>query len=136
MALDNHPFSTDQMLRDLSVILSTHVGSKRVEVLFDIDPELPPCLIGDAMRLNQVLINLGSNAIKFTAAGEVVVSVKVEAVDDTTRSCALPSATPASASRRKTRRASSAHSRKARHRPRGASVAPGSGSASASGWSS
>ncbi len=82
MALDSHPFSTDQMLRDLSVILGAHIGSKRVEVLFDVDAQLPPCLIGDAMRLNQVLINLGSNAIKFTAAGEVVVSLKVEAIDE------------------------------------------------------
>ncbi len=84
MVLDSHPFNTDQMLRDLSVILSTHIGNKRVEVLFDIDPKLPPCLLGDALRLNQVLINLGSNAIKFTAAGEVVVSVEVESIEDTT----------------------------------------------------
>ncbi len=81
MTLDPHPFRTDQLLRDLSVILSAHIGSKRVEVLFDIDPTLPRQLVGDAMRLNQVLINLGSNAIKFTAAGEVVVAVRVLAID-------------------------------------------------------
>ena len=81
MALDNHPFSTDQLLRDLSVILSSDIGDKRVEVLFDVDSKLPPCLVGDAMRLNQILINLASNAIKFTAAGEVVVSIEVETLD-------------------------------------------------------
>ncbi|MEI8159197.1 MAG: response regulator, partial [Burkholderiales bacterium] len=77
MTLDPHPFAVDQMLRDLSVILSTSVGEKPVEVLFDIDPLLPRHLVGDAMRLQQVLLNLGSNAIKFTAQGEVVLSIKV-----------------------------------------------------------
>ncbi|WP_418320015.1 PAS-domain containing protein [Piscinibacter sakaiensis] len=81
MRLDPHPFSTDQLLRDLSVILSAQIGDKRIEVLFDVDPAVPSELIGDAMRLNQVLINLASNAIKFTAAGEVVVSIELLARD-------------------------------------------------------
>jgi PAS domain S-box-containing protein len=77
MALDPHPFSIDQLLRDLSVILSSTAGAKPLEVLFDIDPTLPPLLVGDALRLKQVLINLGGNAVKFTAQGEVVLSVQV-----------------------------------------------------------
>ena len=78
MTLDPHPFALDQMLRDLSVILSTTVGQKPVEVLFDIDPSMPRQLLGDAMRLQQVLLNLGSNAIKFTERGEVVLSIQVQ----------------------------------------------------------
>jgi CheY-like chemotaxis protein len=77
MELDPHPFAVDQMLRDLSVILSTNVGEKPVEVLFELDPAMPRRLVGDAMRLQQVLLNLGSNAIKFTARGEVVLSIQV-----------------------------------------------------------
>ena len=84
MALDPHPFAVDQMLRDLSVILSTSVGDKPVEVLFDIDPTLPRNLVGDAMRLQQVLLNLGSNAIKFTAQGEVVLAIRVAGRTDDT----------------------------------------------------
>ena len=77
MELDPLPFRIDRLLRDLSVILSANVGDKPVEVLFDLDPALPPVLVGDAMRLQQVLINLAGNAIKFTSKGEVVVQFKV-----------------------------------------------------------
>ncbi len=77
MTLDPHPFAVEQLLGDLSVILSASVGSKPVEVLFDIDPALPRYLVGDAMRLQQVLINLGGNAIKFTQHGEVILSMQV-----------------------------------------------------------
>lgn len=77
MTLDPQPFRIDQLLRDLSVILSANLGPKNVEVLFDIDPLLPRLLVGDAMRLQQVLINLSGNAVKFTAKGEVVLSITV-----------------------------------------------------------
>jgi len=86
MGLDPQPFRVDRLLRDLSVILSANVGNKPVEVLFDVDPALPDVLVGDAMRLQQVLINLAGNAIKFTSQGEVVVKLKVlsHAGDQTT----------------------------------------------------
>jgi signal transduction histidine kinase/CheY-like chemotaxis protein len=77
MTLDPRPFRIDGLMRDLSVILSANVGEKDVEVLFDVDPALPKALIGDDMRLQQVLINLGGNAIKFTAQGVVVVRLRV-----------------------------------------------------------
>jgi CheY-like chemotaxis protein len=77
LELDPQAFSPERVLRELSVILSANLGNKPVELLFDIDPKLPKSMIGDAMRLQQVLINLGGNALKFTQSGEVVVHMHV-----------------------------------------------------------
>ena len=77
MALDPHPFLLDAVLRDVGVILSTGVGNKDIEVRYDIDPELEQGLVGDSLRLKQVLLNLGGNAIKFTQKGEVVIAAHV-----------------------------------------------------------
>ena len=78
MELDPQPFRTDYLLRDLSVILSSGVKDKQVEVLFDLDKRMPSALIGDAMRLKQILINLGGNATKFTVQGSVVLQIRVQ----------------------------------------------------------
>ena len=77
MALDTRPFHLDQMLGDLAVILAPNVGSKFVQMRFDARPDVPRHLIGDDMRLQQVLINLGGNAVKFTQEGEVVIGVRL-----------------------------------------------------------
>ena len=79
MELDPQPFQVDRLMRDLGVVLSANVGAKNIEVLYDLDPALPPWLLGDAMRLQQVLINLAGNAVKFTTAGQVVISITREA---------------------------------------------------------
>jgi signal transduction histidine kinase/DNA-binding response OmpR family regulator/HPt (histidine-containing phosphotransfer) domain-containing protein len=78
LTLDPHPTRLDELLHDLSVILAAHVERRDIEVLFDLDPALPPVIHADALRLQQVLVNLAGNAIKFTAAGEVVLAVRCE----------------------------------------------------------
>lgn len=75
LTLDPHPFSLDQLLRDAAVILTANVGEKPVEIFYQVEPGLPGWIHGDAMRIQQILINLAGNAVKFTAQGEVVLAV-------------------------------------------------------------
>jgi signal transduction histidine kinase/HPt (histidine-containing phosphotransfer) domain-containing protein/ActR/RegA family two-component response regulator/HAMP domain-containing protein len=77
MSLDPRPFQLDKLLHDLDVILSANLEKKGIPVRFDVQSDVPLNLIGDDMRLRQVLTNLGGNAIKFTSRGEVVLSVRV-----------------------------------------------------------
>ena len=76
LSLDPQPFSLAQLLDDVAAVLAASVGDKPVDVLFDIDAALPPLLCGDALRLQQVLINLAGNAIKFTPRGEIVLGCR------------------------------------------------------------
>ncbi|WP_297839863.1 PAS domain S-box protein, partial [Pseudomonas sp.] len=77
LQLDLHPFDFEPLMQDLGVVLAGNQGQKDIEVLFDLDPALPSGLIGDRLRLQQVLINLAGNALKFTLKGQVIVSLEL-----------------------------------------------------------
>lgn len=76
LQLDPHPFELNRLMMDLAVVLSGNQADKDVEVLFDLDTSLPECLVGDSLRLQQILINLAGNALKFTERGEITVSLR------------------------------------------------------------
>ncbi|HVL59045.1 MAG TPA: response regulator, partial [Burkholderiaceae bacterium] len=76
------PFSLDDVLDRLADLSAFRAQDKGLELLFDVDPAVPTALIGDPMRLGQVLLNLVSNAIKFTERGEVTVRVRRVAPPD------------------------------------------------------
>jgi PAS domain S-box-containing protein len=79
--LESHPFRLTALLRDLAVLLEATVGEKPLALRVDVDAHVPSSVRGDRHRLQQVLVNLGGNAIKFTPAGEVVISVRVVGAD-------------------------------------------------------
>ncbi|MCA1794753.1 MAG: response regulator [Desulfobacteraceae bacterium] len=76
MELESIPFSFEEVLNNLSNMVSINAQEKGLEILFDIVPETPVQLIGDPLRLGQILLNLTGNALKFTESGEIVVKIR------------------------------------------------------------
>ncbi|HYK36707.1 hybrid sensor histidine kinase/response regulator [Alloacidobacterium sp.] len=76
--LENTGFRLEDVLDNLSAIVSQKAHDKNLEFLIKVQDEIPPNLIGDPLRLGQILINLVNNAIKFTEHGEVVVIATLE----------------------------------------------------------
>ena len=81
LVLEKAPFEVEELLCELSTVLSGSSLGKDVELIFDIDKDIPAYLIGDKLRLLQILINLVSNAVKFTLEGSVVLEIKQQLVD-------------------------------------------------------
>ena len=77
MQIRAEAFVLRSLLEDISSVLSTGPGVYRVPLVFDVGPGLPDSLIGDGLWLKQVLMNLAHNGLKFTARGEVRISVRV-----------------------------------------------------------
>jgi len=71
------------VLENLTSVIGMKAAEQGLELLYDFDADLPTSLIGDPLRLGQVLINLGNNAIKFTEQGEITLAIQaLEKSDD------------------------------------------------------
>ena len=64
-------FEVDSVMSNISTMVAQRIQDKGLELLFDISSDIPPTLLGDPLRLGQVLINLLGNAVKFTERGEI-----------------------------------------------------------------
>ncbi len=79
LELETTEFELEDMMENIAHLMGFKAEEKGLELMFDIHPSVPRVLIGDPLRLSQVLINLANNAIKFTdQGGEVIISIGVD----------------------------------------------------------
>ncbi|MCL6271053.1 response regulator [Sansalvadorimonas sp. 2012CJ34-2] len=76
MELEQVPFRLEDVLGDMSSVLGLQAEDKGLELLFSLPVDMPE-LVGDPLRIGQILMNLGNNAVKFTEEGEVLVSARI-----------------------------------------------------------
>jgi two-component system sensor histidine kinase BarA len=82
MVIENIPFSMREAVEETLILLAPTSHKKNIELSLRVNPQLPDALIGDAMRIKQVLINLTSNAMKFTDKGAVDIDVDSERIEN------------------------------------------------------
>ncbi len=81
MELEQIPFQLDEVLENLSNVVINLAQKKGLDIIYDIEPGIPQALIGDPLRLEQVLLNLVNNAIKFTEKGEILLRIRQQTSD-------------------------------------------------------
>ncbi len=75
LELESVKFSMYEVMSNISEMFAYTAHEKEVELLVSIDRHTPCALLGDPVRLGQILINLTGNALKFTSTGEITISV-------------------------------------------------------------
>lgn len=75
--IEHIEFRLEDVFENLANLVGLKAEEHNLELMFDLLPDLPTALIGDPLRLGQILINLGNNAVKFTSEGEIVIRAEV-----------------------------------------------------------
>jgi len=78
LSVEKTPFELDRVLENVATVVADKAQIKNLELIFDLPAEVPQHLLGDPLRLSQILINYANNAIKFTEHGEIGMMVRVE----------------------------------------------------------
>ncbi|MCL7487501.1 MAG: PAS domain S-box protein [Desulfobulbaceae bacterium] len=81
LSLESIGFRLDDLFNNLKNIVGLPAYDKGIELMFDLDDALPEILIGDPLRVEQVLINLVNNAVKFTSDGQIIVKARAISVE-------------------------------------------------------
>ena len=87
LTLEQAPFNLTETLDHVIETIALKSQQKGIELLIDLAPDLPTCLVGDSLRLGQILINLATNAVKFTEQGEII--IKIAAKEDSAHGLTL-----------------------------------------------
>lgn len=80
MGIESREFWLEDVMNNFAILTSLKAEEKGLELLFDIAPDVPNALVGDPLRLNQVITNLGNNAVKFSEHGEIVIGVELKSL--------------------------------------------------------
>lgn len=84
LSMETTDFWLDDVFDNIASLIDVKAEGKGIEFLFDTNPDVPNALVGDPLRLSQVLLNLGYNAVKFTERGEIIIGVESKPVDGQT----------------------------------------------------
>ena len=82
LTIEEADFELEKVLDNVANLIGDKASSKGLELLFEIDPAVPRYLRGDSLRLGQILINYGNNAVKFTEHGHILVSARLLEQDE------------------------------------------------------
>nr|WP_260117343.1 response regulator [Pseudoduganella rivuli] len=83
MTIEHTDFDLNDVMDNLASMIAFKAEDKGLELLFQLGADVPVSLVGDPLRLGQVLINLANNAVKFTEKGDIIIGVETVAADDT-----------------------------------------------------
>jgi PAS domain S-box-containing protein len=78
LLIDNTLFKLDELVEETIDILTLKAFEKKLEMLYRVDHDIPSQLLGDPVRIRQIIVNLLGNAIKFTKHGEIYVSIRMQ----------------------------------------------------------
>ncbi len=81
ITLAEDPYDVKNMIGELITMIKPRVDSKKLELLYQINPDLPAILIGDVVRMKQLIINILSNAVKYTKEGHVELRIDYDVID-------------------------------------------------------
>jgi signal transduction histidine kinase/DNA-binding response OmpR family regulator len=82
LELDIQPFNLKESLEKITGILEISLSKKDIELIRDIDPAIPDYLMGDSLRIAQVVNNLGTNSVNYTEKGHICISAKLLTKND------------------------------------------------------
>ena len=77
MSFEHVPFKMKESITSILQLFETKVQENNTELIVEYEPEIPEVLLGDSMRLRQIILNLMSNAVKFTSGGKIKVNVRL-----------------------------------------------------------